>query len=130
MALIRTNKAPAASGAEIVEDGYVLDGTSGAITPYTSGTAINLSTSFKGGAIIINVKNISTIASMKTNKTTSDMTSLVFGIKNNTISASLGNISSGSGVTNLDVTAYDYIMASIGTNSASALGNTTLTITI
>lgn len=128
MALIRTHGAN--GGSAIVDAAHALKFTantnSAEKVSFTSGTGIPFAaTSY--GSLIINCAGLSTITSIVGSDSNATTNTQIFGIGQNSMSA-LGEANT-AGISNVNVSDYDYIMI-LYRNPGSGTSSPTFTITI
>ena len=111
MALVKSCKSSGSPNSVMgieIDEGKYFNSMTNTVSAYTSGTAISLSAF--SGALIINVKNASTVARSAT------------GTSELTLIAADGTSQSAGIQTSIDVTSYDWVLLSAG--------NWTATVTI
>lgn len=120
-----------AAGSDIVDSSHALVlGTNGVsnVANFTSGTAVAIS-STRGGVMMINVENISTISSIRSTLANTDMNTEIRGITSaGAMSASSLGYADTTGTSNIDVSSYKYIAIAFG--STAGIASVSFTVTI
>lgn len=120
-----------AAGSDIVDSSHALVlGTNGVsnVANFTSGTAVAISAT-RGGVMMINVENISTISSIRGTLANADMNTEIRGITSaGAMSASSLGFADTTGTSNIDVSSYKYIAIAFGSISGTQAVSFTVTI--
>lgn len=120
-----------AAGSDIVDSSHALVlATNGAsnVANFTSGTAVAITTT-RGGIMMINVENISSISSIRGSLENAAMNTEIRGITSaGAVSASSLGFADTAGTSNINVSSYKYIAIVFGSTGGTAAVSFTVTI--